>query len=129
MYSKAGVIDRDRFEKMKEARHFFELLLTAPIKYIAIENPTPLRIASLPPFTQAIQPYQFGHPYSKRTLLWLKNLPLLKSTKIIGEYKPYLPSNTGGKKKGQKYHYTSINQKDSSKTFEGIAKAMATQWG
>lgn len=129
MYSKAGVIDRDRFQKAINAKQFFDLLLNAPIQYIAIENPTPLRIVSLPPFSQAIQPYEHGHPYSKRTLLWLKNLPLLKPTKIIGDYKPYLPSNTGGKKKGQKYHYTTITQKESSKTFEGVAKALAFQYG
>jgi len=60
--------------------------------------------------------------------LWLKNLPLLKPTDIKSNYKPYLPSNTGGGKRGQKYHLVSITQKKSSKTFSGIAKAMAEQW-
>lgn len=61
--------------------------------------------------------------------MWLKNLPLLKQTDIKSEYKPYLPSNTGGKKRGQKYQFVNISQKESSKTFSGIAKAMAEQWG
>ena len=103
--------------------------MNAPIDYIAIENPTPLKVVGLPKQSQAIQPYEYGHEYSKRTLLWLKNLPPLKPTDIKSNYKPYLPSNTGGKKRGQKYHFVNINQKESSKTFTGIAQAMANQWG
>ena len=118
-----------RFEKAIEAKNFFIRLLESPIKHVAIENPTPLRAIKLPQYTQAIQPYEYGHEYSKRTLLWLKNLPKLIPTNIIKEYVPFLPSNTGGKKRGQKYYYTNITQKESSKTFEGIARAMAEQWG
>jgi len=75
-----------------------------------------------------VQPYEYGHEYSKKTLLWLKNLPLLKPTDIKENYKPYLPSNTGGAKRGQKFMYKNITQKESSKTFDGIARAMAEQW-
>ena len=103
-------------------------LMNAPIKYICIENPTPLKIVGLPKHTQSIQPYEFGHEFSKKTLLWLKNLPNLTPTDIKENYIPLLPSNTGGKKRGQKYRFSSITQKDSSKTFPGIAKAMAEQW-
>ena len=123
-----GQLSEERFEKAMRAREFFMNLYDAPIPKIAIENPQPLNIINLPKFTQSIQPCWFGHPYTKKTLLWLKNLPKLRKTKYIFEYTPYLPSNTGGKKKGQKYHYTSISKKDASKTFEGIAKAMAEQW-
>ena len=52
-----------------------------------------------------------------------------KPTDIKSNYKPYLPSNTGGKKRGQKYQFVNITQKESSKTFSGVAKAMAEQWG
>jgi len=129
LYPTSGVINKERFNKTLLAKEFFIKLLNAPIKYVAIENPTPLKAAGLPPYTQAIQPYQYGHEYSKRTLLWLKSLPSLISTSLIKDYTPYLPSNTGGKKRGQKYKYVNISQKESSKTFPGIAKAMAEQWG
>ena len=129
MYPTAGNISQERFKKAMEAKKFFLKLLNSPIEYIVIENPTPLKVVDLPKETQVIQPYEYGHEYSKRTLLWLKNLPLLKPTDVKTNYKPYLPSNTGGKKRNQKYHYVNITQKNSSKTFTGIAKALANQYG
>lgn len=129
MYPTAGNISQDRYNKSMEAKEFFMALLNAPIKYIAVENPVPLKVVGLPNHTQAIQPYEYGHEYSKKTLLWLKNLPRLVPTDIKTEYKPYLPSNTGGAKRGQKHSRgTAKNAKESSKTFEGVAKAMAIQW-
>lgn len=128
MYPTAGNLSKERFNKAMKAKDFFVKLLNAPIPYIAIENPTPLKVVELPKESQVVQPYEYGHPYSKRTLLWLKNLPLLSPTKLVSDYKPYLPSNTGGKKRGQKYQYKNISQKESSKTFSGIAKAMSEQW-
>ena len=129
MFPTAGNLSEERFEKSQEAKDFFMKMLNAPIKYIAVENPTPLKVVGLPMHTQAVQPYEYGHPYSKRTLLWLKNLKPLNPTEIIENYTPYLPSNTGGKKRGQSYSSgTSKNAKESSKTFQGIARAMATQW-
>ena len=128
MYPTAGNICLDRYNKAMEAKEFFLKLWNAPIEKISVENPTPMKIIGLPEHTQEIQPYEFGHPYSKRTLLWLKNLPKLKPTEIVREYTPYLPSNTGGKKRGQKATYKNISQIDSSKTFTGIAKAMAEQF-
>lgn len=129
MYPSAGVLNEKRLEKALKAKGFFMKLINAPIEKICIENPTPLKVVGLPQYSQVVQPYEFGHAYSKRTLLWLKNLPNLEPTNIIISYKPYLPSNTGGKKRGQKYIYKSISNKNSSKTFPGIAKAMAEQWG
>jgi hypothetical protein len=130
MYPKAGELSQDRLEKGLEAKDFFLKLLKAPIKYKAIENPTPLKVIGLPKFTQALQPYQFGHPYSKRTLLWLIGLPELTYTDIVSDYVPYLPSNTGGKSRGQKATRGAVNtQKEFSTTFSGVAKAMAEQWG
>lgn len=129
MYPTAGNLCKDRYAKAKKAKSMFLKLLNAPIEFIAIENPTPLKVVALPKHSQVIQPYEYGHEYSKRTLLWLKNLPPLKPTDVKSEYKPYLPSNTGGKKRGQKYHFVNISQKESSKTFSGVAKAMAEQWG
>lgn len=129
MYPTAGNIDRERLAKAVEAKKFFMELLNAPISHKVIENPLPLKVVDLPPYTQKIQPYQFGEKFSKLTLLWIENLPKLEHTKIVEDYVPYLPSNTGGKKKGQKYHYTSVTQQQASKTFEGVAKAIAEQYG
>jgi hypothetical protein len=129
MYLSAGILNMDRYNIAMLAKELFLKLLNAPISKIAIENPTPLKIIELPPPTTYVQPFEFGHPYSKKTLLWLKNLQPLMPTKIMAQYKPFLPSNTGGAKRGQKHYYTNISQKESSKTFEGIAKAMAEQWG
>jgi len=123
-----GRLNYERYEKGLEGKSFFEAMLNAPIKHICVENPLPLKIFNLPKETQVIQPYEYGHEYSKRTHLWLKNLPKLKPTDIKQNYVPYLPSNTGGAKRGQKATYKSITQKESSKTFEGVAKAMAEQW-
>jgi hypothetical protein len=129
MYPTAGNLSEERLLKAIDAKYFFMKLINAPIKYIAVENPTPLKVVGLPIHSQSIQPYEYGHPYSKKTLLWLKNLEPLKPTKIIKEYKPYLPSNTGGKKRGQSFNKgISKNSKESSKTFKGIAEAMAMQW-
>lgn len=129
MYPTAGNLSQERFNKAMEAKDFFMKLLNAPIRHVAVENPTPLKVVGLPKQSQVVQPYEYGHPFSKRTLLWLKNLPRLSPTEIVSNYKPYLPSNTGGKKRGQKHQFKNISQKESSKTFSGIAKAMAEQWG
>lgn len=129
MYPKAGEISNERLRLAMDAKDFFVKCLNSEIKYVAVENPLPLKIVQLPKETQVIQPYEYGHGYSKRTHLWLKNLPNLIPTNILDTYIPYLPSNTGGAKRGQKYMYKNITQKDSSKTFTGIAEAMAKQWG
>jgi hypothetical protein len=129
MYPTAGNISKERLLLAIQAKEFFMELLNAPIERISIENPVPLKIVGLPLHSQFIEPFQFGEPFSKKTLLWNKGLPSLKPTKIISNYTTYLPSNTGGKKRGEKYNYVSISQKDSSKTFQGIANAMAEQWG
>ena len=125
-----GKINKARLRQGIDAKAFFEAMLNSDCKHIAVENPTPLKVYDLPEATQVIQPWQFGHPYSKRTLLWLKNLPPLTATTIVKDFKPYLPSNTGGKKRGQSYSIgISKNAKESSKTFTGVAEAMANQWG
>lgn len=128
MYPIAGNVCNERLEKALQAKEFFMKCMNANSNHIAIENPVPLKIVGLPHYSQSIQPYEYGHGYSKKTLLWLKNLPLLVPTDIKTEYKPYLPSNTGGKKRGQSFMFKNISQKESSKTFPGIAKAMAEQW-
>jgi hypothetical protein len=130
MYPKAGEISQERLKLAIKAKKFFFEFLNADCERVAVENPVPLKIVGLPAAAQKVQPYEFGHPYSKCTCLWLKGLPKLKPTNILNEYKPFLPSNTGGFARGKGgSRGVAHNAKDASKTFEGIAKAMAEQWG
>lgn len=130
MYPTARNINPQRLNLALEAKAFFMKFINAQCEKICVENPTPLKVVGLPKETQVIQPYMFGEPYSKRTLLWLKGLPKLEATNIVKEYKPYLPSNTGGFSRGQGgSRGVAHDAKTASKTFSGIAKAMAEQWG
>lgn len=134
MYPTAGNISQERLAKAMEAKAFFMAIMNADCDRIAIENPRPLKVVELPKPTQVIQPYQFGHPYSKATCLWLKGLPPLEPTEVLTEYKPYCPSNTGGVTRGQSYNKGgAIRATDDgvnrAKTFDGIGKAMSEQWG
>lgn len=125
-----GVIQEERFQKAMEAKAFFMRFLEADCPRIAIENPTPMKMVGLPPYSQAIQPYEYGHPYSKRTCLWLKGLPLLEPTQIIKEHEPWV--NGGCKDAHGNYRRfqgrKERDPKNRSKTFPGIARAMAEQW-
>ena len=130
MYPVTRQINPDRLEKAMQAKEFFMQFYNADCDRICIENPTPLKVVGLPKESQVIQPYMFGDPYSKRTLLWLKGLPELKPTNVLEDFVPYLPSNTGGFSRGKGgSRGVAHNAKDASKTFWGIAKAMAEQWG
>ena len=126
-----GVIQQDRYDKAMEAKDFFMQFYNADCPRICVENPTPMKIIGLPPYTQAIQPYEFGHPYSKRTCLWLKGLPALTPTEVIQQHTPYV--NGGCKDAHGNYRrFQGRNERDPktrAKTFPGIAKAMAEQWG
>lgn len=77
-----GKIVKERFEKAMKAKEFFMKFINAKCKRIEVENPTPMKIVELPKYTQAIQPYEYGHPYSKRTCLWLKACRLLCLRKL-----------------------------------------------
>ena len=126
-----GEIVPERYQKAMEAKEFFMKFYDADCPKIAIENPVPMKLIGLPPYDQIIQPYQFGHPYSKRTCLWLKGLPPLFATEIINEHTPYV---NGGCKdtKGNYRCFQGRKERDPkirSKTFPGVAKAMAEQWG
>jgi len=129
MFPPAGVLNQDRYNLAMQGKEFFMTLLNAPIKHIAVENPFPLKVVELPKESQTIQPYQFGDAFSKKTLLWLKNLPDLIPTNILTEYVPLVKSNTGGAKRGQMARPNNLTAKETSKTFQGIADAMAKQWG
>lgn len=117
------VLNIDRLKKGLEARDFFMRLYYSNIPMIAIENPVASSIFNLPKYTQVIQPYEHGHPFQKKTCLWLKNLNPIVPTNIVTEREnTKLPGNwfnKGGKDR----------QKNRAKTFQGIADAMASQWG
>lgn len=124
-------IKRSRFELGMNAKEFFMEIYNADCEKIAIENPIPSGVYRMPKYTQVIQPYEYGHPYSKRTCLWLKGLPKLQPTNIV---EPICSWVSGGAKKADGTPRTNKgmtfrDSKTKSKTFEGIAKAMADQWG
>lgn len=130
MYPKAGQLSPERYAKAMEAKAFFMKFYEADVPCVAVENPLPLKVVGLPPPTQVVQPYEFGEPYSKRTLLWLKNLPCLKPTKVLDDHVPWLPSNTGGFSRGEGgSRGIAHDARTASRTFKGIAEAMADQWG
>ena len=132
MYPKAGQIDQERFAKAMEAKEFFMKILTADCQKICIENPRPLKCVELPPPSQSIQPYEYGEPWSKLTYLWLKGLPPLFPTEIVQDYKPYVSCGTSRNKGNKDKSGMSRRggaQKVRSKTFPGVARAMAEQWG
>lgn len=122
-----------RWEKMINAQKFFMTLYDLNIDKIVIENPVPHHYANLPKYTQIIHPWQFGHELSKRTCLWIKGLPKLIPT-IIMENKGDRYIRTirqqakYGKSSNSKWYATS-NAHERSRTFQGIADAMASQWG
>lgn len=120
-------------EERKEAVEFFMALANADIEKIALENPVGIMSTRWRKPNQIIQPWQFGDKAVKRTCLWLKNLPELKHTKIVEpEYVTYnSKSNKSGKSRYPMLWASSGNRsaKERSKTFPGIAKAMAEQWG
>ncbi len=126
-----GEIVQERYQKAMAAKEFFMAIANANCEKIAIENPTPMKLIGLPRCTQAVQPYEFGHPYSKRTCLWLKGLPKLEPTEILEHHKPYI--NGGCKDSHGNYRrFQGRKERDAktrAKTFPGIARAMAEQWG
>ena len=114
----------------EEALDFVRKLLAAPIDKIALENPVSVISTKIRKPNQIIQPFEYGHDVTKRTCLWLKNLPNLKPTKIV---KPDIVLVNG--KKMSRMHYESFKlpskerSKVRSKFYTGIAEAMADQWG
>lgn len=120
---KGKVLNLERYEKGLKAKDFFMKLYNANIPKLCIENPIASKIFELPYYTQQIQPYEYGHPVSKKTRLWTKNLPLLIPTNIVVPLESCHDAHTWFSKGGKE------RQKNRSVTFPGIAQAMATQWG
>lgn len=119
---KGGKLNEQRYQKGLQAKEFFLKFLNADCPKICVENPISSRIYEMPTHTQEIQPYQFGHPVQKKTRLWLKGLPLLKPTEVVDYKCGCHEAGTWFMKGGKE------RQKNRSKTFQGVAKAMAEQW-
>lgn len=123
--------DMNRWVDLVNGANFFTKLWTAPIAKKCIENPIMHKWAKMfignVKQTQLVQPYMFGHLEQKATCLWLHNLPKLKETCNVKKETFSLPSN-----QRQRLHYLPPSQdrwKERSKTFQGLANAMADQWG
>lgn len=111
----------------EDALEFVQLLLEAPIPRIALENPVGIISKRIRKPDCIIQPWQFGHPEAKRTCLWLKGLPVLEPTNVLE--KPASGRWTNQTTSGQNKLAPSKDRwKERSKTYQGIADAMAIQW-
>lgn len=109
----------EKKKEQQESLEFVKLLLSAPVPRIALENPVSVISSKIRKPDQVIHPWQFGHGESKTTCLWLKGLPKLRPTKIVG----------GREMRIWKLPPSSDRWKERSRTFSGIASAMADQWG
>ena len=110
---------KEKQKEQRQALEFVRLLLNAPIEKIALENPVSVISSRIRKPDQIIQPWQFGHGETKATCLWLKNLPKLKPTQIVD----------GRENKVHRMPPGPNRWKERSRTYLGIAQAMADQWG
>lgn len=110
---------KDKKEEQRQALDFVRLLLDSPVEKIALENPVSVISSHIRKPDQIIQPWQFGHGETKKTCLWLKNLPPLKATKIV----------EGRENRIHRMPPSTDRWKLRSMTYQGIADAMADQWG
>lgn len=110
---------KDKQQEQADALAFVRLLLDAPIDHIALENPVSIISSRIRKADQYIQPWQFGHGETKKTGLWLKNLPLLTPTDIVDGREARIHRMPPGPNRW----------KERSRTFIGIGRAMADQWG
>ena len=110
---------KDKQEEQRQALDFVRLLLDSPVEKIALENPVSVISSRIRKPDQIIQPWQFGHGETKKTCLWLKNLPPLKATKIV----------EGRENRIHRMPPSTERWKLRSVTYQGIADAMADQWG
>jgi len=110
---------KDKQAEQAEALEFVQELLAAPIARIALENPVSIISSRIRKPDQIIQPWMFGHGETKATCLWLTNLPLLEPTDVVDGRKPVVHHMAPGPNRWR----------ERSRTYVGIAEAMAAQWG
>ena len=138
LYNKDKTPNIERYKNQTEALNFVQRLMDLDIPRIAIENPISVISSHIRKPDQIIQPYWFGDSASKSTCLWLKNLPKLIPTNMVdkGEFKDWIDKKSGKVKRQALWYYEALQQAKTaderrslrSKTFKGIAEAMATQW-
>ena len=128
---KGGQLNIPRYFDGLCGKGLFLAIWAADCDKVIIENPTPSRGFDYPEPTQKVQPYHFGHPFTKLTLLWERGVPLLVPTDIVEPERTWCPSGSYSGKHGEKHRgmFTTDRAKNRSKTFPGVAKAMAEQWG
>ena len=126
---RGGKLDEERYKKGLEMKKLFMAIYNADCEKIAIENPVVMKIWELPKHTQEIQPYQFGHPFTKKTRLWLKGLPELKPTEIVEPVAKWVSCGNRTNREKQNQAICKSFSNERAKTFEGVARAMAEQWG
>ena len=133
MYNKDGSVNQERLSNQNKALEFVKKLMNAPIDKIAVENPISVISSKIRKPDQIVHPYWFGDEASKSTCLWLKNLPLLTATNMVGKgEKVYYKSG----KSHPKWYAEALSKSKTpderrklrSKTFEGMAKAITEQW-
>lgn len=119
---------KDKQEEQAEALQFVQALMDAPVNHIAIENPVSVISSKIRKPDQIVQPYMFGDPFTKTTCLWLKNLPLLEPTNLVDKGERHVTKS--GKSLPAWYNLppNEDRAKIRSKTFPGMARAMAKQW-
>jgi len=137
LYNKDGSKNEERYKNQAEALDFVEQLMNAPIEHIAIENPISVISSHIRKPDQIVHPYMFGDKASKSTCFWLKNLPKLEPTDIVekGEFIEWIGKN-GKKKRQAKWYLDALSKAKTaeerrtlrSKTFQGMADAIADQW-
>jgi site-specific DNA-cytosine methylase len=138
LYNKDKTPNIERYKNQAEALDFVKKLMEVNIEKIAIENPISVISSHIRKPDQIIQPYMFGDCASKSTCLWLKGLPKLKPTNIVdkGEFMEWVDKKTNKVKRQALWYYQALQQAKTpqerrtlrSKTFKGIAEAMANQW-
>ena len=120
---------KDKQQEQADALEFVRMLLAAPIASIALENPISIISSRIRKPDQIIQPWQFGHEATKTTCLWLKNLPKLTPTNIVGKGERHITKSGKSLPKWYNLPPSADRWKIRSATFQGIADAMAAQWG
>ena len=128
---KGGKLNISRYYDGLCGKALFLAIWAADCDKVIIENPTPSKVFEYPEPSQAVQPYEYGHPFTKKTLLWERGVAPLKPTDIVEPERTWCPSGSYSGKHNDKHRgmFTTDRAKNRSKTFPGIAKAMAEQWG
>ena len=96
-------LNEERYQQGLDGKAFFMRFFNADCERIAIENPIPSSVYEMPQYTQVIEPYYFGEPWSKKTCLWLKGLPPLLPTELVHDHRPYCSSGSYSRSHDPKY--------------------------